>query len=274
MFPGRAWGFLYGRGSSSVVLWADDYTVEESPVGSSTPEDLAAFEQLLDVISQDVQPANMAIAHDAILSAGWEDRGALKYEVQSGLLLVDATALAEMADELWHEREEILAGSDGLHPETGSDAWARWVTVVSRRNAAVRGATALALAAVEALVNELLAAQHPDEYAAWETERRMGFRQKLVKLLELHGAIPNDVTWFEALDREVDLRNSMMHHRPEWTVDQSDEHSVAPSEDMTQQRLTETLEAVHQAIGGLFALYDVPTPGTHRPEWLQDAARW
>ena len=51
----------------------------------------------------------MAVTHDAILSAGWEDRATLKYEVQSGLLLVDATALAEISDELWREREEILA---------------------------------------------------------------------------------------------------------------------------------------------------------------------
>ena len=109
MYPGRAVGFLYGRGPSTVVLWADDYTVEESPLASSTPEDLEAFERSLDDIRQRVRPPNMAVTHDAILSAGWEDRGTLTYEVQSGLLLVDATALAEMSDELWREREEILA---------------------------------------------------------------------------------------------------------------------------------------------------------------------
>ena len=125
MYPGRAWGFLYGRGPSTVVLWADDYTVEESPVGSSTPEDLKAFEQLLDDVRVRVRPANMAVTHDAILSAGWEDRGELKYEVQSGLLLVDAAALAEMADELWREREGILAEADGRHPEVGTEVWAQ-----------------------------------------------------------------------------------------------------------------------------------------------------
>lgn len=274
IYPGRAWGFLYGRGPSTVVLWADDRTVEESPVDSSTPEDLDAFEQLLGDIRLRVRPRNMAVAHDAILSAGWEVRGTLKYEVQSGLLLVDAGALAEMAGELWREREEILADADGRHPDIGSEVWAQFVTVTTRRNAAVRGSRALALAAVEALVNELLAAQHPDEYAAWETQQRKGFRQKLVNLLGLHGADPDDLSWFDALDRHVQLRNSMIHHRPGWIVDVSDEHSVAPNDDMTQERLTETLEVVHQAICGLFAFYGAQTPETHRPEWLKRTAGW
>jgi hypothetical protein len=216
----------------------------------------------------------MAVTHDAIVSAGWEDRGMRKYVLQSGLLLVDAAALAEMADELWREREEILAEADGRHPEVGSPVWAQWVTITSRRDATVRGARALALAAVEALVNELLAAQHPSEYADWEIKRRKGFRYKLVNLLELHGTDPDDVSWFEALEKHRQLRNRMIHHRPGWTVDDSDQHSVAPSDDMTQERLTETLEVVHQAIGGLFALYGVPTPDTHRPDWLRRNADW
>ena len=48
MYPGRAVGFLDGCGPSTVVLWADDYTVEESPLASSTTEDLEAFEQSLE----------------------------------------------------------------------------------------------------------------------------------------------------------------------------------------------------------------------------------
>ncbi len=274
MYPGRAMGFLFGRGPSTVVLWADDYTVEESPLASSTPEDVEAFVQLLDDIRQRVRPPNMAVTHDAILSAGWEDRGTLKYEVRSGLLLVDAAALAEMADEMWHEREGMLADAGGRHPEIGSEVWPQWVDVTARRNATVRGSRALALAAVEALVNELLAAQHPDEYAAWEIKKRMGFRQKLVKLLGLHGVDPDDVSWFEALDTHAQLRNSMIHHRPGWIVDESDKHSVAPNENMTQESLTETLEVVHHAIGGLFALFGAQTPDTHRPEWLKRTAGW
>ena len=101
-----------------------------------------------------------------------------------------------------------------------------------------------------------------------------GFREKLVNLLGLHGAEPDDVTWFEALYEHAQLRNSMIHHRPGWIVDDSDEHSVAPNDDMTQESLTETLEVVHQAIGGLFALYGAPTPETHRPEWLRQTAGW
>lgn len=274
MFPGRALGFLYGRGSSTVVLWADDYTFEEYPEGSATPEDLDAFDELLNDIRIRVRPSNMAGANDAILSAGWEDRGTLKYNVQSGILLADAAALAELADELQHEREEMLTRAGGRHPATGSDDWPQWVKVTTLRSATVRGSRALALAAVEALVNELLAAQHPDEYESWELEQRKGFRPKVVGLLGLHGANPDDVLWFEALDAHSQLRNSMIHHRPEWVVDHRDNHSVAPDDDMTQERLIETLEVVHEAVDGLFALYGARTPDTHRPEWLIRTAGW
>jgi hypothetical protein len=270
-YPGRALGYLYGCGSSTVLLWADDHTVEQYAEGSAGPEDLAAFEQLLDGIRQ-ARPPNMAVAHDAILAAGWEYRGTLEYRLQSGLHLVDAAALAEISDELWSERETILAQSNGRHPEMGSEAWPSWITVTARRNAAVRGARAMALAAVEALVNELLAAQHPDEYADWETKKRMGFRQKLLNLVRLHGVDPDSLPWFTELEKHSGLRNRMLHHQPEWIVDGSDEESVAPTEDMTQELLAETLAVAHRAVDGLFALYGVPTPETHRPGWLRRAA--
>lgn len=273
-YPGRALGFLYGRGSSTVVIWAGGATVEASPMASSAPEDLESFKRLIGRIRRDTKPANMAEAHDAILAAGWEYRGTLEYKVQSGLLLTDSSALAEIANEMWLERRAILAAAGGRHPEMNSEDWARWVAVTTRRNAAIRGARALALAAVEALVNELLAAQHPDEFADWETEKRMGFVQKLKKLLQLHGANPDDVPWLKALLAQAQLRNNLIHHRPEWIVDDSDDQSVEPNDDLTQESLAETLEAVHQAIRGLFALYGVPTPDTHRSEWLRRVAGW
>jgi hypothetical protein len=49
---------------------------------------------------------------------------------------------------------------------------------------------------------------------------------------------------------------------------------VAPDDDMTQERLIETLEVVHEAIDGLFALYGVRTPDTHRPDFLIQTAGW
>lgn len=53
----------------------------------------------------------MAVAHDAILSAGWENRGLLMYKVQSATLLVDAASLADMARAFWADREHILAAA-------------------------------------------------------------------------------------------------------------------------------------------------------------------
>lgn len=267
-------GPLYGRGPSTVVLWADDRTVEASPLAPATTEDLDDFRQLLDDIQRRVRPRNLAVLHDEILAAGWDDQGTLRYGVQSGVLLFNAAALAEFAEELWQEREVILQDAGGRHPDSGTEIWPRWVTVTAQRSAAVRGARALALAAVEALLNELLAAQHPNEYESWEIKKYMGFRPKIMKLLELHDMVLDDVPWFEALDTHAKLRNSMIHHRPGWIVDDNDDLSVAPNDDMTQESLAETLEVVHDAIGGLFALYGAATPDTHRPDWLQSTAGW
>jgi hypothetical protein len=43
---------------------------------------------------------------------------------------------------------------------------------------------------------------------------------------------------------------------------------VDPDVGLSQERLHETLEAVHDAVAGLFALYSAPVPDTHRPDWL------
>lgn len=129
------------------------------------------------------------------------------------------------------------------------------------------------MAAIEALVNELLAAQHPEEYAEWEIRRRKGLRQKLVDLLALHGEVASDVQWFEELDSHLQLRNTMIHHRPKWVIDDRDERSVAPTDGMTQELLDETLGAVFRAVDGLFALYRTETPKTHRRDWLSRIAR-
>lgn len=124
------------------------------------------------------------------------------------------------------------------------------------------------MAAVEAFVNELLAVQHPDEYDEWEIRRRQGFWTKLKGLIELHGLDPEDLNWFHELDEHAKLRNSMLHHRPSWVLDDRDEDSIAPEDDMTQERLSQTLVAVERAIAGLLDLYGVEPPETHQPDWL------
>lgn len=274
MYPGRVAGILYGRESSSVVLWMDDYSFDEASGGSATPDDIADFEQLLAAIETNVRPKNLAEVHDAILAAGWEDQGMLTYQVRSGLLLADAAALAAMSTEFWNTREALLSAAGGRHPEIGSPSWEEWVVTTARRAACVRSARILSLAALEALVNELLAAQHPDQYAEWEESRRVGFGPKLKNLLHLHNVQPEDLPWFDELTEHSNLRNTTIHHRPGWTHDERDQHSVAPDADMTQDRLMDTLRVVHDAVDGLFALYGTTTPDTHRPEWLRQFAGW
>lgn len=126
MYPEHALGFLYGRRDSVVVVWADDKSVEEAPGASASSEDLEAFARLLDAIRTRELPNTWAAVHNEILAGGWEDRGMLRYEVQSSVLLGDATSLRQISQELWRERERILDAGGGRHPEAGSQLWANW----------------------------------------------------------------------------------------------------------------------------------------------------
>lgn len=270
--PEHALGFVYGRGQSEIVVWADDKSIQARPEGEASEADLAEFTELLDSL-RGRGLSTWAAAHRRILAGGWEDRGMLRYNAQSALLLQDAVALGTMADEMWVERMGILDQSRGRPPEEGSDGWGRWVLVTARRTAAARGARALALASVEALINELLAARHPGHYEEWEVQgRKRSFWKKLRGLLELKAAGDAIPDWFQELADHAELRDAMLHHRPEWILDDRDDESVEPDLDMTQERLHETLTAVGDAIAGLFALYGAEAPETHRSDWVSRIA--
>lgn len=269
-FPAHGYGFIYGRGDTEIVVWADDKAIEVVEGSGASDADVNDFATLLDSLRESAQTfPTWAAVHDEILASGWEDRGVLRYDVQSGLLIQDALVLASMADELWSERGRLLAESGGRHPPKGSEAWPRWVHVQHRRNATARGARALALAAVEALVNELLAAQYPKEYDRWEIQgRKRSFWKKVRGLLRLKGLDGREPHWFHELEQHSGLRDAMLHHRPEWVRDVRDDDSVEPDVDMTPERLHETVAAVQRTVEGLFALFDAPVPDTHRADWI------
>lgn len=270
-YPDHGMGYVYGRGKSELVVWADDHSIEPARGAEATETDLADFAALIDSLRRQGL-RNWAEVHSRILASGWEDRGTDHYDVQSGILLQDAVTLASVADEYWAERVALLQQAGGRHPEDGSVEWPRWVTVTMRRTAAARGARALALASVEALVNELLAARHPDEYQRWEIDgEKRAFWKKLRGLLSLVGA-GTEPAWFQELATHGGLRDSMLHHRPEWIRDVRDDDSVDFDVGLSQERLHETLKAVQDAVAGLFALYSVPVPDTHRPDWLARTA--
>lgn len=268
-FPDHGYGFIYGKGDADLVVWADDKSVdavEGSGASDADVDDLATF---LDSLRESPRSyPTWAAVHDEILANGWEDKGVLRYDVQSGLLLQDALVLASMADEFWAERGRLLEEFGGRHPPEGSEAWPRWVNVQHRRNATARGARALALAAAEALVNELLAAQYPEEYDRWEIQgRKRSFWKKVRGLLKLKG-LDGEPDWVHELEQHSGLRDAMLHHRPEWVRDVRDDHSVEPDVDMTPERLQETLAAVQRTVEGLFALFGAPVPETHRADWI------
>lgn len=270
-FSDHGYGYVYGRGDADIVIWADDKSIETVEGSGATEADIDDFAALLNSLRHSPQTfPTWADVHDEILTNGWEDRGVLRYDVQSGILLQDAIVLATMADEFWAERGRLLTESGGRHPREGSEAWARWVHVQHRRNATARGARALALAAVEALVNELLAARYPEKYDRWEIQgRKRSFWKKLRGLLQLKGLEGHEPDWFHELEQHAGLRDAMLHHRPEWIRDVRDDDSVAPDADMTPERLHETLAAVQRAVAGLFTLFGAPVPDTHRTDWIE-----
>lgn len=270
-FPDHGYGYVYGRGDASIVVWADDKSIEAVRDSGATDADCDDFAALLDSLRDSPRTfPTWAAVHDEILTHGWEDRGSLRYDVQSGILIQDALVLASMANEFWAERGRLLAESGGRHPQEGSEAWTLWVRAQHRRNATARGARALALSAVEALVNELLAAQYPDEYHKWEIlGRKRSFWKKLRGLLQLKGLEGQEPDWFHELEEHSGLRDAMLHHRPEWMHDVRDADSVEPEVDMTPERLHGTLTAAQRAIAGLFALFGAPVPETHRTDWIE-----
>jgi hypothetical protein len=270
-FPDHGLGYVYRRGDADVVVWADDKSIEAAVGGIATEADVNDFAALLDSLEHSpLALATWADVHRQVLTNGWESRGALRYNVQSGILLQDALMLAAMADEYWEERGRLLTAAGGRHPSEGSPAWSRWVHVQHRRNATARGARALALAAVEALVNELLAARYPEHYDLWEVQgKKRSFWKKLRGLLRLREVESHELSWFQDLEEHVELRDSMLHHRPVWMRDVRSRDSVTPDVSMTPERLHETLSAVHGAVAGLFALFGAPVPHTHRTDWVE-----
>jgi hypothetical protein len=268
IFPKHGLGFIYGRDESEIVVWAEDKSFEAPPGKQASEADLADFAGLLDSLRGLGLP-NWQAVHQEILNRGWEDRGWLRYEIQSGQLFVDALVLAEIADGLWAERTKMFEVEGGTHPEVGSELWPRWVTVTTRRHATARGARVLSLAAVEALVNELLAARFPEQYDEWEIKgTKRSFWKKLRGLLELKDVADPEPEWFRELAEHGGLRDRTLHHQPRWIRDVRNEDSVDPDHNMTQERLHATLTAVEHAIVGLFGLFDAEVPVTHRRDWV------
>lgn len=267
-FDGHAYGQVYGNDDGEAVFWMDDHSVGTPPDGDESP---ATVDQLVADIKMFIADGltSMDQLHESLLTHGWTNEGALRYDVQSGIFLQDARYLAEMSQVTHEAREHILAAAGGRHPSDTASEWTAWVDVTLKRRACLLGARTLALAAVEALVNEMLKARYPDEYGEWELNRRWGFKRKLDELLKLRlGDGTPMPEWYAPLLEHSRHRNDTMHHKPGWVRDRSPENSVAAEGAMTTVSLDETMAAVDAAIEGLFSLFGVPVPPTHQPGWL------
>lgn len=263
MVPRHSLGYLYRKGESTVVIWADDKSYEVAPDSEATTTALEEFGTLLALAYQARLP-NMLRVHELLLSAGWQDAGTYRFDFRSGNLYQNALTQARLAANAYAERTALLDAHNGRHPPLHTDAWDAWVDCSGRWSATANGARMLAIASVEALVNEILLVMHPDHYDQWEVRGRKPTVKKIDLLIDLHGIDPPP-RWVDDFRSENDLRRELVHHKPGFIVDDKPEDSVEPDVSITPTGIGQTVAAVERVMTGLFDLYGSEVPDTHQP---------
>lgn len=265
MLPRHSIGYLYSKGESAVVLWADDKSYEAAPDGEAEPMALEEFGTLL-ALAYEARLSNMLRVHELLLSAGWHDAGVYRFDFRSGNLYQNALTQARLAAEAYAARIALLEANGGRHPPLHTDAWDAWVDCTNRWSATANGARMLAIASVEALVNEILLVMHPEQYEQWEVSRRMPTVRKIDLLVGHHGIEPPP-DWVSDFRTENAIRRELVHHRPGFVLDDKPDDSVEPDTSVTPTGIGQTIAAVERVIEGLFDLYESPVPDTHQPDF-------
>lgn len=264
MVPHHAMGYLYCKGASTVVIWADDKSHEAAPDSEATPKALEEFGSLV-ALARELRLPNMLRLHELLLSAGWNEVGIYRFDFRSGSLYQDALTQARLAASAYAERMVLLDAHGGRHPPLDSPDWETWVDCSGRWTATTNGARMLAIASVEALVNEILLVMHPEQYEQWEGRRKPTV-VKIDLLIELLGTRPAP-DWVAEFRVENGKRRALVHHKPGFVVDDRSYDSVETDGGMTPMGIGQTIATVERVIEGLFALYETPVPVTHRPDF-------
>jgi hypothetical protein len=245
----------------------DDGSVEEAESGSATTEVLHEFRTLQSARSPIVLDDHRL--RSTFEAEGFRLVGERRCPFQSGTLFQQATLLLEVAKRANSTRDALLEASGGREP-SGFDQWVQWYEATTSVGAACSGSRVLALAAVEAFVNEILTNQHP------EVARKLkgaGLITKLRTLCELR-QIATDVLWLRTLtDAQKSRSEELVHFKP--TCQDAADLDVLPlatsDHPADVERLIAAIQAMHKAVFGSYGLPVFPTHLT----WRQSAeANW
>ena len=122
----------------------------------------------------------------------------------------------------------------------------------------------LLVASIEALVNEVLWVNFPDESKRL-TRSRVGLAKRLNRLCELL-EIATEAQWLRQVEADIQLRNRMVHHRPGYEDEAAgDEASLALGERTNPEAIARSISAVDECLREVFGAAGLPVFQTHRP---------
>jgi hypothetical protein len=273
--PGQEWGLVFEKRGEKLVAWKDGSC--QSYVDSGESDALVELSHLISekgvVAWTDGAPQNLFEDHGFALVAflrpqlGWRSED----------LLEQVELMAGVAHDYEMKSHAVFA----KYIEQGESLVSqRDVARVARFQMSAEGATVatevLAMAAVEAFVNEALAYAFSLDYQRLEVERRRPPMEKLRKLLENLG-IPTNLDWFSVIQSASRLRRETVHAKPayyEFPIEPGvdpfypvDGVDRGPHDDGYALSLARAVRACMTDIG---ALIDHPIE-QHFLDWLENA---
>lgn len=267
--PQKTFGAILKKGDAQFVVWMDDGSVDPAKEGSATEVELTELRGHVKTLNFINKSLGLSLSFgqsiQTLKQLGYEDLGARRFDFSSGILYGYSRALAIMCREAHDSRELLLKSNDGQHPEMGSDDWPIWTSVTMTMGACATGSRMLGIAAIEALLNEILAVRFPDAYDELEG-KRSGWPAKAKKLYELLGQ--TDPPWLHDLLEENILRKSIAHHKPVYVDDFTPGHSVEASPRTSAEGIEAFLQAVETAFEDIFGQFGLDVPVTHLPGFM------
>ncbi len=219
--PAHHWGVVLGKEGSRFVLWVADLCVDAASPGSASEQEVETLHVLARSLRDTGAAPNAARLLKQLEIIGYREVAERRYDFQSGSLYQHASALANLALQAGARRKQLLDDHQGRHPPLTHPDWAEWEDVATTMNATVMGGWVLGVAAVEALVNEILSQRFPDDYEAMELQRRRGFAAKLRRLCERLDLDPGQ-EWVTRIVEAHSSRSDLVHHKPRYLEDSRD----------------------------------------------------
>lgn len=207
-------------------------------------------------------------------AVGYVDVGMRMWKGFSYILYQDARRLADLASEAHETREAILARHGGRHPVDADPEWNQWILATVTLAACAHGARALGASALEALVDEILSLNFPEEYSKLSGQTKpddccrptyAGMVSKLNRLKKLAGFELSRPDLTE-LEQAVSVRKSIIHPKPGYEDEIGrEDHSVEMREHASAESALTFLDLIDRVFEALFAGFGVPVPEGHRP---------